>query len=124
MRILQLRFHLKQASGCRSAGVADGYRPAPQLLAIADHADAALAHGDLSVMVGTIGIDDIIVPSEAAAKVPAGDPHDAAATASDDQVEDSEIKADPETGEANEVTEAAAVPQANAAQSRDGEQDG
>ena len=31
-------------------------------------ADAALAHGDLSVMVGTIGIDDIIVPSEAAAE--------------------------------------------------------
>ena len=52
------------------------------------------------------------------------DPHDAAATASDDQVEDSVIKADAETGEANEVTEAAAVPQANAAQSRDGDQDG
>ena len=34
------------------------------------------------------------------------------------------IKADAETGEANEVTEAAAVPQANAAQSRDGDQDG
>ena len=30
-------------------------------------ADESLAHGDLSVMVGTIGIDDIIVPSEAAA---------------------------------------------------------
>ena len=28
-------------------------------------ADESLAHGDLSVMVGTIGIDDIIVPSEA-----------------------------------------------------------
>jgi flagellar assembly protein FliH len=31
-------------------------------------ADESLAHGDLSVMVGTIGIDDIIVPSEAAAE--------------------------------------------------------
>ena len=31
-------------------------------------ADESLAHGDLSVMVGTIGIDDIIVPSEAPAE--------------------------------------------------------
>ena len=31
-------------------------------------ADESLAHGDLSVMIGTIGIDDIIVPSGAAAK--------------------------------------------------------
>ena len=30
-------------------------------------ADESLAHGDLSVMVGTIGIDDIIVQSEASA---------------------------------------------------------
>ena len=51
-------------------------------------ADDSLAHGDLSVMVGTIGIDDIIVPSATSAKVSAGDTHDAAATASDDQGED------------------------------------
>ena len=87
-------------------------------------ADDSLAHGDLSVMVGTIGIDDIIVASATSAENMTVDPHDAAATASDDQVEDSVIKADAETGEANEVTEAAAVPQANAAQSRDGDQDG
>ncbi len=31
-------------------------------------ADDSLAHGDLSVMVGTVGIDDIIVPPEAAAE--------------------------------------------------------
>ena len=43
-------------------------------------ADDALAHGDLSVMVGTIGIDDIIVPPEAAAE-------DGGETASDDMRE-------------------------------------
>jgi len=35
-------------------------------------ADPALAHGDLSVMVGTIGIDDIIVASDSAAAREAG----------------------------------------------------
>ena len=45
-------------------------------------ADDALAHGDLSVMVGTIGIDDIIVPPEAAAE-------DGGETASDDMRENS-----------------------------------
>ena len=87
-------------------------------------ADDSLAHGDLSVMVGTIGIDDIIVPSEAAAKVPAGDPHDAAATASDDPGENAVIEADVETDETLEVTDAADVPDAEAAQPRDGDQDG
>ena len=48
----------------------------------------SLAHGDLSVMVGTIGIDDIIVASATSAEDMTVDPHDAAATASDDQVED------------------------------------
>lgn len=87
-------------------------------------ADDSLAHGDLSVMVGTIGIDDIIVPSEAAAKDPAGDPHDAAATASDDPGEDAVIEADVETDETLEVTDTADVPEAEAAQPRDGDQDG
>ena len=87
-------------------------------------ADDSLAHGDLSVMVGTIGIDDIIVPSEAAAKDPAGDPHDAAATASDDSGENAVIEADVETGETPEVTDTADVPDADAAQPRDGDQDG
>ena len=87
-------------------------------------ADDSLAHGDLSVMVGTIGIDDIIVPSEAAAKDPAGDPHDAAATASDDPGENAVIEADVETDETVEVTDAADVPDAEAAQPRDGDQDG
>ena len=87
-------------------------------------ADDSLAHGDLSVMVGTIGIDDIIVPSEAAAKDPAGDPHDAAATASDDPGENAVIEADVETDETLEVTDAADVPDAEAAQPRDGDQDG
>ena len=87
-------------------------------------ADDSLAHGDLSVMVGTIGIDDIIVPSEAAAKDPAGDPHDAAATASDDPGENAVIEADVETDETLEVTDAADVTDAEAAQPRDGDQDG
>ena len=87
-------------------------------------ADDSLAHGDLSVMVGTIGIDDIIVPSEAAAKDPAGDPHDAAATASDDPGENAVIEADVETDETLEVTDAEDVPDAEAAQPRDGDQDG
>ena len=87
-------------------------------------ADDSLAHGDLSVMVGTIGIDDIIVPSEAAAKDPAGDPHDAAATASDDPGENAVIEADVETDETLAVTDAADVPDAETAQPRDGDQDG
>ena len=45
-------------------------------------ADESLAHGDLSVMVGTIGIDDIIVSSEAPAE-------DAGGTATDDIFEGS-----------------------------------
>ena len=84
----------------------------------------SLAHGDLSVMVGTIGIDDIIVPSEAAAKDPAGDTHDAAPTASDDPGEDGMNEADVETDETLEVTDTAEVPEAEAAQPQDGDQDG
>lgn len=87
-------------------------------------ADDSLAHGDLSVMVGTIGIDDIIVPSEAAAKDPAGDTHDAAATASDDPGEDVVSTAGVETDETLEVTDTADVPEAEVAQPRDGDQDG
>ena len=87
-------------------------------------ADDSLAHGDLSVMVGTIGIDDIIVPSEAAAKDPAGDAHNAAPSASDDPGEDGMIEADVETDETLEVTDTADVPEAEAAQPQDGDQDG
>ena len=87
-------------------------------------ADDLLAHGDLSVMVGTIGIDDIIVPSEAAANDPAVAPNDPAATASDDPGEDAVIEADVETDETLEVTDTADVPEAEAAQRQDGDQDG
>ena len=87
-------------------------------------ADDSLAHGDLSVMVGTIGIDDIIVPSATAAKDPAGNTHDAAATASDDPGEEAVIEADAATGETLDVNDTAAVPEAEAAQPRDGDQDG
>jgi len=87
-------------------------------------ADDSLAHGDLSVMVGTIGIDDIIVPSEAAAKDPAGDTHDAAATASDDPGEDVVSTAGVETDETLEVTDTAAMSDAEAAKPEDGDQDG
>ena len=87
-------------------------------------ADDSLAHGDLSVMVGTIGIDDIIVPSEAAAKDPVGDPHDASANASDDPGEGAVIEADVETDEPFEVTDTADVPEAEGAQPQDGDKDG
>ena len=87
-------------------------------------ADDSLAHGDLSVMVGTIGIDDIIVPSETAAKDPVGDSHDAAATASDGPGEDAVIEADVEIDEPLEVADTADVPETEAAQPQDGDQDG
>ena len=68
-------------------------------------ADETLAHGDLSVMVGTIGIDDIIVPSEAAAE-------NASETASDNRgeesVTDAEAAAVP-AADATEATEAADI---------------
>lgn len=87
-------------------------------------ADDSLAHGDLSVMVGTIGIDDIIVPSATSAKGSAGDIHDAAATASDDRGEDVVSEADVETGEATEVTETTTALEAEADQPQDGDQHG
>ena len=74
-------------------------------------ADESLAHGDLSVMVGTIGIDDIIVPSQATAE-------DAGGTATDDVFEGSMNQAkiavidDADVAEAvddKEATEAADV---------------
>lgn len=87
-------------------------------------ADDSLAHGDLSVMVGTIGIDDIIVPSKTAADDIAGDANYAAAIASDDRGRDEASEADAETGETAEVTDTAAAPEAEAAKPKVGDQDG
>ncbi len=87
-------------------------------------ADDSLAHGDLSVMVGTIGIDDIIVPSETAAEDMAGDTNDAGATVCDDRDDDAVSQADAETGEAIKVTDTAPAPEVEATQSEDGDQDG
>ena len=91
-------------------------------------ADDALAHGDLSVMVGTIGIDDIIVPPEAAAE-------DGGETASDDMREnlltEAEVLATEDT-EAADATDATLAPEkktdsdsaaADTAQTQDGDQD-
>ena len=90
--------------------------------------DDSLAHGDLSVMVGTIGIDDIIVPPEAAAE-------DGGETASDEMREnlltEAEIAAT-ELMESAEVTDATVTPEKNTdagsaaadtAQAQDGDQD-
>ncbi len=63
-------------------------------------ADESLAHGDLSVMVGTIGIDDIIVPSEAAAE-------NTGKNATDDMGEKSVTEAKVAAMQAVEFTEAA-----------------
>ena len=63
-------------------------------------ADESLAHGDLSVMVGTIGIDDIIVPSKAAAENTGKD-------ASDDMGEKSVTEAKVAAMQAGEFIEAA-----------------
>ena len=63
-------------------------------------ADESLAHGDLSVMVGTIGIDDIIVPSEAAAE-------NTGKNASDDMGEKSVTEAKVAAMQAGESIEAA-----------------
>ena len=91
-------------------------------------ADDALAHGDLSVMVGTIGIDDIIVPPEDAAE-------DGGETASDNMLENLLTEAE---GLATEAKEGADVPDAtlapekktdsdsaaaDTAQTQDGDQD-
>ena len=62
-------------------------------------ADESLAHGDLSVMVGTIGIDDIIVPSEAAAEK-------TGETASDNVGEEPVTEAEVAAMQAADVTEA------------------
>ncbi|MGC6518501.1 MAG: FliH/SctL family protein, partial [Candidatus Puniceispirillaceae bacterium] len=71
-------------------------------------ADGSLAHGDLSVTVGTIGIDDIIVPSEVAAE-------NASETASDNMGEDAVTDAEAaavQAADATEATEAADVTEA------------
>jgi flagellar assembly protein FliH len=91
-------------------------------------ADDALAHGDLSVMVGTIGIDDIIVPPEAAAE-------DGGETASDDMRENLLTEAQvlaTEPTEAADATDATVAPEkktdsdsatADTAETQDGDQD-
>ena len=91
-------------------------------------ADDALAHGDLSVMVGTIGIDDIIVPPEAAAE-------DGGETSSDDMRENLLTEAEvlaTEPTEAADATDATLAPEkktvsdsaaADTAQTKDGDQD-
>ena len=71
-------------------------------------ADESLAHGDLSVMVGTIGIDDIIVPSEAAAK-------DAGETAPGNIFEGSMTQAKLAVKDAADVAEAVDVKEAKEA---------
>ena len=71
-------------------------------------ADESLAHGDLSVMVGTIGIDDIIVPSEAAVK-------DAGETATDKLFGDSMTQAKLAVTDAADVAEAVDVKEAKEA---------
>ncbi|MEL0023862.1 MAG: FliH/SctL family protein [Alphaproteobacteria bacterium] len=91
-------------------------------------ADDALAHGDLSVMVGTIGIDDIIVPPEAAAE-------DGGETSSDDMRENLLTEAEvlaTEPTDAADATDATLAPEkktvsdsaaADTAQTQDGDQD-
>ena len=91
-------------------------------------ADDALAHGDLSVMVGTIGIDDIIVPPEGAAE-------DGGETPSDNMLEDLLTEAEVLATEAKEVADVADAPlapekktdsdsaAAETAQTQDGDQD-
>ena len=91
-------------------------------------ADDALAHGDLSVMVGTIGIDDIIVPPEDVAE-------DGGETASDTTLEDLLTEAEVLATEAKEgadVADATIAPEnktdsdsaaADTAQTQEGDQD-
>ena len=91
-------------------------------------ADDLLAHGDLSVMVGTIGIDDIIVPPEDAAE-------DGGETAYDDILEDLLTEAEvaaTEPLESADVTDATVTTgknpdadsaAADTAQTQDGDQD-
>ena len=82
-------------------------------------ADESLAHGDLSVMVNTIGIDDIIVPSEVAAG-------NTGETASDNMGEETVTDAEVAATQAADATEAAevadvtdAVPAADAIETTD-----
>ena len=106
-------------------------------------ADESLAHGDLSVMVGTIGIDDIIVPSETTADntVQAASDNVGEETLTDAKVaaaKAADTTAALETADVTEATEAvdvtgatdgvetktAADPAAaDSAQARDGDQD-
>ena len=90
-------------------------------------ADESLAHGDLSVMVGTIGIDDIIVPSEAAAEK-------TGETASDNVGEEPVTEAEVAAMQAADVTKAMVAPEtktdadpvataADTAEPQDGDQD-
>ena len=90
-------------------------------------ADGSLAHGDLSVTVGTIGIDDIIVPSEAAAEK-------TGETASDNVGEEPVTEAEVAAMQAADVTEAMVAPEtktdadpvataADTAEPQDGDQD-
>ena len=89
-------------------------------------ADPALAHGDLSVMVGTIGIDDIILPRQAAAADDSNTDRDA--DKGMDAAENTEA-AEVELAEAGDAAapEATVVPEADTddvAQQQDGDQDG
>jgi flagellar assembly protein FliH len=89
-------------------------------------ADPALAHGDLSVMVGTIGVDDIILPRQAAAADDSNTDRDA-----DNGVDAAETieSVEAELAEAGDaaVPEATVVSEADTddvAQKQDGDQDG
>ena len=82
-------------------------------------ADAALAHGDLSVMVGTIGIDDIIVPSKA---VPEDAITDSGAP-SEDMPEEPLAETEGLAGEVAEATSAPQTDGAHAPPPQDGDQD-
>ena len=83
-------------------------------------ADPALAHGDLSVMVGTIGIDDIIVPYEAVAEDAITD---SGAISSEDTPEDPPAKTEGVAGEGAEATSALQTLATDATQPQDGDQD-
>ena len=94
-------------------------------------ADPALAHGDLSVMVGTIGIDDIILPRQAAAADDSNTDRDADKgmdAAENTEAAEAELAedGDAEAGDAA-APEATVVPEADTddvAQQQDGDQDG
>ena len=94
-------------------------------------ADPALAHGDLSVMVGTIGIDDIILPRQAAAADDSNTDRDADKgmdAAENTEAAEAEL-AEAELAKAGDAAapEATVVPEADTddvAQQQDGDQDG